>query len=336
MFGGSVAVFTVSIFRILKKTGYYRWIDQLLLLLGGIGMCLFRSNGWFALLLTFLVFTVLFGEEENKKIIRSILLLVLVLTFVLRHQVLRSLNVYPVDTIEYLSVPAQQIARVIKECDDVKEEHRELLGRIVDVERLPEVYDVFISDPVKALVRQKNNQEYLTNHKAAYLALYIEMGLAHPGQYLTAWIDLTKGYWNGGYSYWIWLGEIGENKLGIEGTVNMETGKSVVEEYIWTFIDSPVLRIFVSIGFHVWLTLAVLCVCIVRKNKAGIFLTVPVLSIIVSLLVSTPVFSEFRFAYAVFCCIPFLLVAPFYKENFLPGRNSTDNIGGMLERIKSQ
>lgn len=321
MFSGYVVVFTVSVFRILKNTGNWKWLNQLLMLAGSTGMCLYRSNGWFSCLLTFLVFAVLFGETENSRKMRSLFLMVLVVTFLLRHQVLRFGNVYPVDTIEYLSIPAQQIARVIKECDDVKEEHRELLGRIVDVDRLPEVYDIFISDPVKDLVRQKGNQEYLAEHKAAYLALYVEMGLAHPGQYLAAWIDQTKGYWNGGYSYWIWLGELGENELGIKWTVNMEEGKNAVEEYIWTFVNSPVLRIFVCIGFHLWLTLTVFVMCIVRKDKTGVFLTVPVLSIIVSILVSTPIYSEFRYAYVVFCCMPFFLTAPFYHGNLLSGKS---------------
>lgn len=52
---------------------------------------------------------------------------------------------------------------------------------------------------------------------------------------------------------------------------------------------------------------------IARKDKTGIFMAIPVLAIIVSLLISTPVYAEFRYAYSVFCSLPFVIFAVFYK-----------------------
>ena len=42
-------------------------------------------------------------------------------------------------------------------------------------------------------------------------------------------------------------------------------------------------------------------------------MAIPVLAIIVSLLISTPVYAEFRYAYSVFCSLPFVIFAVFYK-----------------------
>ena len=46
-----------------------------------------------------------------------------------------------------------------------------------------------------------------------------------------------------------------------------------------------------------------------------VLLTVPCLAIVFSLLIGTPAFAEFRYAYALFCCLPFLAVAAFRKPS---------------------
>jgi len=35
---------------------------------------------------------------------------------------------------------------------------------------------------------------------------------------------------------------------------------------------------------------------------------------IVSLLIATPVFAEFRYTYSLFCIFPFVMLAPFYRK----------------------
>ncbi len=316
MFGGFVAIFVVSVFRIYKKVGNSVRSDQVFLVIGSVGTCLFRSNGWFVYLLSLLFFVVLFGEDPNRKKMKFLFLAVTILTFILKYPVLEYFNVSQPDTIEYLSVPAQQIARVVRDCDDIREEHRELLNNIVDVERIPETYVWNISDPIKYLVRERGNQGYLVEHKSEFLLLYIEMGMSHLDKYLEAWIDLTKGYWNGGYPYWIWLTEIEENNLGIQQTIFSDNLNGIVQDYAGIYAESPVLRLFLCIGFHVWMIFVMAVICLIRKDKDSLFVMIPFIGIVISLLLFTPVSSEFRYAYAVFCCIPFLLAAPFYQEKF--------------------
>lgn len=67
MFGGFVVVFIVSVFRIWKKIGEKEFLSYSMLILGGGGMCLFRSNGWISFVLTFFCFLFLFGEDHRKK-----------------------------------------------------------------------------------------------------------------------------------------------------------------------------------------------------------------------------------------------------------------------------
>ncbi len=313
MFGGFVLLYITATFRILKNVGNYKNIDKIVLLIGGIGTCLFRSNGWFVFLLTVLCAIVLFGKTRKRMC--ALLATILIITFILKHPILSYLNVSQPDTIESLSVPAQQIARVVVDHNDLSEEQRELLGKIVNVEAISETYLPYISDPIKNLVRTSKNQDYLEEHKAAYLKLYFALGLSHLDTYLYAWIDLTKGFWNGGYAYGIWSGSVRENDFGVERIVHSEKIRIALEEYLWLYPNVPVLQIFVCIGFFVWLVIGFGILCILRKDKEGFFVIIPVLSIVLSLMVATPVYAEFRYAYAVFCCVPFLLFAVFYKSS---------------------
>lgn len=246
---------------------------------------------------------------------RILLLGIMVLTFVLKYPVLRVLNVSQSDTVEKLSVPIQQIARIVRDCSDIREENKELLRRIIDIDQIPEVYRPEISDPIKKLMRDTGNQQYLEKNKAVYIKLYLEMSLSHIDKSMEAWIDLTKGYWNGDYPRWKWADWVeGKEDLGLERTVYEKSMKKVIDEYFWLYMDNSFLQVFLCIGFHVWIVLILFFFYVVRKDKEGLFLTVPLISILITLLISAPAYSEFRYVYAIFCCLPFLICSTFYKE----------------------
>lgn len=236
------------------------------------------------------------------------MLTAILVSFIMKHGILSDLGVSQPDTIESLSIPAQQIARVIVENNDFTDEERELLDQIIDVSAVPENYKSFISNPIKNLVRDKGNQQFLEENKIAYLKMYLSIGARNPIVYLKAWIDETKGYWNAGYSYWIWGNDVGENDLGINRVVHMEKVNNIFDGYLWIFSEIAALQIFLCIGFWIWIDIIMLFVALIRKDKVGVFLTLPLIMIVLSLLVATPVYSEFRYVYSVFCTLPLICV----------------------------
>ena len=52
-------------------------------------------------------------------------------------------------------------------------------------------------------------------------------------------------------------------------------------------------------------------VAVVERNRFNLFVSVPFLMVILSLMIATPVYAEFRYSYAVFCGIPFVLAICF-------------------------
>lgn len=314
IFGGFVLLYTVFLFRILKEVGNSKW-NMLGLVLSGLGFCLFRSNGWFAFVGVTLLFLLLFKGQYKK--LALVMAAIIVVSFILKHPVLKLLEVAQPDKAESLSIPIQQMARDVVENKDFNEEQYRLLNQLADVERIPETYSWYISDPMKELMREKCYQQVLADHKADYIKLYFSRLFKHPWTYVKAWVDQTKGYWNSGYPYWIWCLYTDGEDIGIYSTVHSGGMNKAVNSYLSHFSKYKVLKPFFSIGFFVWCILVCLYASIIKKDKVLALMTIPVLMIILSLLVATPVFSEFRYAYSVFCTMPVIAVMTFvgYKRN---------------------
>lgn len=305
MFGCFVLLLVTSVFRCMNSIGHVI-LDYIMLAVAGLGTCLFRSNGFFVFVLLTIAFAVIW-KKKNKRVL-MVFASAIVICFIMKYPVLARLEVTPPDTIESLSIPAQQIARVIQEEHELNDWQSELLSDVIDIDQIPETYKDWISDPIKALVRQKGNQNLLVEKKQDYMKLYISLGVKYPMAYLRAWIDQTRGYWNAGYEYLRWNSGIIENDLGIERTTNSVSFELKFHEYLWLFTNIQGLRLFLSIGLFVWIDLLMLMIALLRKDKVGAFITLPILVVVASLLVATPIFSEFRYIYAAFCTLPIVVV----------------------------
>ena len=279
------------------------------LILAGFGFCLMRNNGLVAFVGSTLLFLTLFRWQYKKIVL--IMAVVILVSFALKHPVLKAFGVAQPDITESLSIPLQQVARDVVENQDFTEEEYYLINQVAEVERIPETYLPYISDPVKELLRERNNQQAISNQKTEYIKLYFSRLLKHPSTYVKAWVDQTKGYWNSGYSYWIWCLYTDGSELGICSEVNSGLMNKMVNSYLSHSTKYFVLKPLVSIGLFVWCILLFLYVSAIRKDKVLAMMAIPSLMVILSLLVATPVFSEFRYAYSVFCTMPVIGIMAF-------------------------
>lgn len=315
LFGGTAALFGCALYRMQEGIGQ-KGVNYIPLIIGALGCCLFRNNGMAAFILTFAVLFFVLGKTE-KKMLWS-LLAVIVVAFVLKHPVLKALGVNQPDLAEYLSIPEQQIARLI--ADDVPLEEDELtqIGKVMNIERARKEYAPEISDPIKYVVRE-TNQEYLSEHKWEYFTLWLRLGLKHPDSYLMAWIDQTKGYWNGGYEYWITSPIVFNNDFGIFMPERTNIVAKLFRGWVNKFNSVPIFEVFRSVGLHVWIFTLCEMILFAKKRKEGLICVMPI-AVVLTLLISTPVFCEFRYAYAVFTLFPFVMLLTF----FTPGKKKTE------------
>lgn len=298
-------VITVALYRILTDMGKHQKADRFLFFLSGLALCVVRTNG----ILTYgiLLLAVCLVPSLRKFRLIPWMAGILILGILLQGPVLTVMNVSGGDYVETMSIPLQQVARVVYEGRELDDAERELVETVADMETIRQVYSSEISDPMKGLVRQSPANAAIQKDPSAYFRLWLRLGLQYPGDYLKAWVDQTKGYWNGGYLYWVVAGQnVFENDLGIEAT----SGNNIIGKLFDLYIRYSQLASFllplISIGLFTWLM--VLCCCLLRKRKHPAWiLTLPSFSILVGLLIGTPVFSEFRYAYPMIISCPLVL-----------------------------
>lgn len=312
LFGGAVLLFITAMYRLLKKLGKSQWTNYGMLLLGGMGTCLWRTNGWYAFLASTLVMLFLLKKEKRK--ILAVMGGILIVCWVLINPLLSALQVSKTDMVEAFAVPFQQIARVVAQGRELTPEETELLEMAFQLDKVPELYDPETVDPIKFETFRYGNREYIGQHLTEYLKLYLRLGLKYPGDYLKAWVDETKGYWNGGYSFWIYTWGVSDNEMGITASGGGNAVGSLFRA-IFRFLEQQAFfQPLSSIGLWAW---AVMGCCLLNlwKKREEFLLTVPLLVLLAGLWLGSPVYAEFRYAYPVFLSTPVIVgVTVFRRE----------------------
>lgn len=311
-FAGAALLLVTALYRLLKGMGRYRWTDWLAFVVGAFGFSLWRTNGWYAFLVLTLLMLLLIRRRHRGLLL--LMVVILVLSWALINPVLDAWEVEGTNFVEAFGIPMQQIARVLHEGRQLAPEDMEMLSQIFLVENTAKVYDPLTVDPVKFLTFRYDQVPWLTEHLGEYLRLYLRIGAQYPGDYLKAWVEQTKGYWNGGYRFWTYTLKMGPNDLGIFQTAGENPAAKAFAAW-FRYVEKPLIfQCFISIGLHVWALVACCIVTGLKKREEGL-LTVPILVLIAGLWLGTPVFAEFRYAYPMILTMPVIFCATVFEQD---------------------
>ncbi len=313
LFGAAACLMGTSLYRIIRKIGKSSALNGLLFTIGSIGFCLWRTNGWYAFLVAALV--MVFAMRGRFYKVRRIMAAIAVICWILLNPLLSMWSIPETDMVEAFSIPLQQIARVIADECWIEEEDEQLLSQAFDLEVMHDEYVPYLADPIKFHALRRENIIYVQEHLIDYAKLYLRLGHQYPGEYWKAWIEQTKGYWNGGYNggfqYYMYAEGVCENDFGIQNTVRSDTVINFFDTYFmyveWNGL-SPVLY---GIGLQVWILVACFFVNICKKRDEFL-LEIPLLILMAGLWLGTPVYAEFRYAYPLVLSIPVVLAASLF------------------------
>lgn len=316
-FAAATALFVTSLYRLVKGIGRSKLLNYITFVTGALGFSLWRTNGWYAFLVTVIVMFFLLRRKNKRLLI--IMTAILVLCWILINPLLDFLGVSETNLVEAFAVPMQQVARVIAEGRELTADELSLLGEIFLLDKVPAMYDPLTVDPIKFETFCYEQVEHILDNMGEYLHLYLSLGLKYPGDYLKAWIEETKGYWNGGYFFWIYTLKMGANPYGIETMVSENIIQKLFAAF-FRYIEKPaMLQPLTSIGLHVWALVS--CTLInALKKKEEFLLSIPVLVLIAGLWVGTPVYSEFRYAYPMFLSMPLILAVTIFSVKDTGGK----------------
>ena len=305
LFAAGVLFFGCSMLRLLKEIT----ISSLIVMgISGLVMCLFRSNGWYAFLLC-LPF-LLFYFRRKARTVFPVLIGVFAVAVIVKYPVMNSLSVIQPDLIESLSVPTQQITAVI--CNDrpLTQEQLTLIENVVDLTYVKDLYNPYYADNIKELVRA-GHQDYLVAHKGEFLKPWIQLGLAYPGDYLEAYIHQTYGYWYPDSFYLVAEAEgVSATSLGVSHTPLIGGPLVVKGKEIAIKLGGmlPLYGTLWSMGVALWILIFCIGNSFIRREKRKLILYLPTVALFLTVMLATPVATEFRYVYFLVFGLPFYLI----------------------------
>lgn len=318
LFSGAVLFFSTALVRILlmreEKSFAEKAFPYTVYALSGVMICLFRSNGFYAFL--FSLPFLLFAFRKSLKRMLPLHIGILTAVLIVKGPVMTAYGVTQPDFVESVCIPLQQVARVICDGKELKEEEWELVHRVIDTTYIRKLYAPGFADNMKELVRA-GHPEYLETHKGDYLKLWLSLGLRYPASYLQAHIDQTVGYWYPDVAYTV---------ADIDGVIANDTGISSrpliggpfvvkMKEILLKLSDVlPLYGLLSSMGAMLWASLFCIAVLFVKKRPERYIVCLPGLAVILTLFAATPVSNEFRYAYSLAFALPLYLLLPFIGE----------------------
>lgn len=242
--------------------------------------------------------------------IYPLLLLILCSAAIVKYPVMRAFQVEQPDFIESVSIPMQQITSVI--CNDrpLTAEETALIEEVVDLTYIHELYNPGFADNIKELVRA-GHQDYLVTHKKEFFRLWLDLGLRYPGDYLTAYVNQTYGYWYPDSFYLVAEAEgVSATELGVSHTPLIGGPLVVKGKEIAIKLGSmvPIYGTLWSMGVACWVLLFSICVVIIRGEYYKLICYLPSAALLLTVLIATPVSTEFRYVYFMVVCLPFYLI----------------------------
>ncbi|WP_026498330.1 DUF6020 family protein [Butyrivibrio sp. WCD2001] len=269
-------------------------------------MSVFRSNGWYAFLVCAPFF--IYGFRKNMRQALVSVIAAVVIALLIKGPVMNAVGIVQPDFTESLSLPLQQVARVLVEDEELSSGDRELVEAVIDTTYIHELYAPDFADNIKELVRA-GHPEVIENNKGAYLGLWMRLGLAHPVHYIRAWFDLEGGYVYPDVSYDVGnIDGIMGNSYGLVPTP-LIGGKAVVKgKEILIKLGSfvPLYGMLWCAGAYTWLVVFVLFMMLWKKKTMGGKLSVFVMlqaALVLTLLIAAPV-VDFRYEYCVVMLMP--------------------------------
>ncbi len=286
-------------------------------------LCFMKNTGIYLFLLSFPF--VLFIQRKYWKPILLSFLIILVGFWGSRTLLFTSLSVSEGGVQEMLSIPLQQLARVVREAPEVisSQEEATLRRVMTDYDSVGADYTPKISDPIKFF--HFDGDEFKKD-PAAFGEVWFQLFLKRPDIYFTATALNSYGYFYPDVYYWINSDTIYYDSLAVYQQLDsyitpIVNSESFAETPNTTFTGlqksiiplneglrrQPLFGMFYSIGCYTFALIFTLILTLCKKNYR--FLPPIIASFVVLLTcVASPVYAEFRYALPYIMATPILLI----------------------------
>ncbi len=303
-------LFTIVFAESVLTEDFWASRKKILLFIGATtGLVLFRNNGIYVLLGTVLISVLVDHKKKKWRKRRFVVLLVACLVPICASKTLDAVyNPEDGSIVEALSLPLQQTARMVKyHSDEITEEEREIIDKVLDYDSLAEVYDPYLSDAVKQTYQNPTTEELLD-----YLVVWAKQFFREPGCYLAATLQqnvmlVYPGYTN--YTYYIGSYDDGyPNAYGILFTTPafLASLQTVYSGLIDAMHHFPILYWVNNMAVFVILLFVLAFFFLNRRDYKNLLYLVPAFIALAVVVCAPGVILNVRYV------LPIIYVIPFY------------------------
>lgn len=278
---------------------------------------LFRNNGIYVVLLSF-PFIIGYSKKNRMKTL-AILAIFVSLTTCYSKVILPYFKITNGSIREMLSIPFQQTARYVKyHGDEISEEDKKAIDKILTYDTLVERYDPELSDPVK----NKYNKYATSDDLKEYFKVWYKGLLKHPGTYIEATINNVYGYFYPNsikwYTYYSYDKRITKDNLVAYSYNNLQGLRDSLVSYQGVFPYIPFVGLISNIGFNTWVLLIMGVYLIIFKKRQYLIVLMPLYASVL-ICIASPANTYFRYAmpYIFSNCTLILLMLNSINENKL-------------------
>lgn len=307
-------IFVIAFYRLTRaESKWEQKVDVLHMLLGGIGVALLRSNGFFAMGILFGIFLFEY-KKRNKKSYLYVLGSIMVISLLLVIGVNLSPRIENGYESERYAIPIQQVSRVVAEDMYLSANEKQMIDNLC-----PEVsnmtgesffqfvhdnYNPWRADEIKGQIQFWGRDAYFKEHKAEYTKLWITLGLRYPKTYLMAWMKMTNGYW-GWKGYTSYFHNAYSNDLGVVNQILLPETNEAINRYLIFMQQNQVMKYLLHPSTACWLCVFLFFLQLRKKYHQGELYALPLI-VLGTLLLAVPLNGEARYVYMLYGCLPFL------------------------------
>lgn len=257
-------------------------------------IALFRNNGIYVIALSF-PFAIFYSKKNMVKTV-TIFAIFLSLTTCYSKVILPYFKITNGSIREMLSIPFQQTARYVKSHgDEVSEEDKKAIDKILIYDTIAERYQPELADPVK----NKYNKYATSDDLKEYFKAWYRGLTKHPGTYIEATINNTYGYFYPNatkwYTYHKYDARITKDNLVDYSYNELQGLRDILVSYQGIYPYIPFIGLISNIGFNTWILLIMGVYLITFKKKEYLIVLMP-LYVSILICIASPANTYFRYA----------------------------------------
>lgn len=327
-------LFMIELYYLLTvREKYFENIRHIcLFLLSSVAVVLFRNNGKYViypmlLIIIFLIITRKIRLQSRRSVIGllSSSTLIILIPLLINFALTKVYDIEKGSVKEMLSLPFQQTARyIVNHGDEISEEEKQVIDRILDYNSLAQNYNPILSDAVKTTFKQESTQREMFE----YFCVWGSQFCRHPFTYISATMNQNYKLFYPKQIKYLYLETYKEktefmNEVGAEEIEQIEKSENNLRSFYNIMFDMPLVGAFSIIALYNLVLIYGVVYAVYRRLYPVLFFSVPL--IISNLIVVAAPLVHPRYTFPVVYSIPLFILCIIHVMRQFLQENRNDN-----------